>query len=205
MTKREKAPIGAATPTEAKERDMCVSISRYNSTSFSGSRQAAAYLLHGQENAIPARELANLMGYADTRPLRLAVERARREGVLILSSDAGYFLPSLDEAEAEQEIQRYVHRVDARMKSNRLSVRACKRYLRRCRSRECAGGIVLMNDEALYRAWISTVHFTDWDDLNADIVSFGDMTLDEVKQLMELSLVRGHEVIVMRQADGDDE
>lgn len=61
-----------------------------------------------------------------------------------------------------------------------------------------------MKREMLFRVWVSTAHFTDWDDISADIIPFGDMTLDEVKQLMELSLVRSHEVIVARQSEGDE-
>lgn len=61
-----------------------------------------------------------------------------------------------------------------------------------------------MSNEMLFCVWVSTKHFTDWDDIGADIVPFGDMTLDEVKLLMDLSLVRGHEVIVARQSERDE-
>ena len=59
-----------------------------------------------------------------------------------------------------------------------------------------------MND-ALYRVWLSNAHFTDWDDLETNIIPFGDMTVNEIKQLMDLALVRGYEIIVMRQVDGE--
>lgn len=103
--------------------------------------------MRGEANALPARELAKLMGYADTRPLRLAIERERRAGVLILSGDAGYFLPALDEMEAAREIQRFVHRSDSRMVSNRHSVRACKRWLRRHKRQEIEGQEVLFDEQ----------------------------------------------------------
>lgn len=61
-----------------------------------------------------------------------------------------------------------------------------------------------MKNDLFFHVWVSTKHFTDWDDIGTDIVPFGYMTLDEVKQLMELSLVRGHEVIIARQAEGDE-
>lgn len=61
-----------------------------------------------------------------------------------------------------------------------------------------------MKSEILFQVWVSTKHFVDWDDLNTDIIPFGDMTLDEVKLLMDLSLVRGHEVIVARQSERDE-
>ena len=50
-------------------------------------------LLHGQENAIPRRELESLTGWSG-RMVRLAIERERRAGIPILSDNAsGYFLP----------------------------------------------------------------------------------------------------------------
>lgn len=59
-----------------------------------------------------------------------------------------------------------------------------------------------MND-VLYRIWLSDTHFTSWDDLGTNIIPFGDMSIDECKQLMDLALVRGYEIIVMRQVDGE--
>ena len=50
-------------------------------------------LLHGQENAIPRRELESLTGW-NGRMVRLAIERERRAGIPILSDNAnGYYLP----------------------------------------------------------------------------------------------------------------
>lgn len=136
MTKAKKAPAGVAAPTEANERELRCSISQSDYTAFSGVRQPSAYLSRGQENAIAARELARLMGFSGTRPLRLAVERERRAGALILICERGYFLPSLDAATAEQEIRRYVRLMDARVRSNRAAVQSCKAYLHRCKRRE---------------------------------------------------------------------
>lgn len=59
-----------------------------------------------------------------------------------------------------------------------------------------------MND-VLYRVWLSDTHFVNLDDLWANIIPFGDMSFDECKQLMDLALVRGYEIIVMRQVDGE--
>lgn len=139
MSEQEKAPVGVAAPTEAKGRGLSSLTSHTYFSTFSGVRQASAYLLPGAENAVPARELAKIAGFSSTRVLRDAVERERRAGVLILSGDTGYYLPSTDEAQAEREIQSFVHRTDARMLSNRYSVRACKRWLKRCRRREIEG------------------------------------------------------------------
>lgn len=62
-----------------------------------------------------------------------------------------------------------------------------------------------MSDEMRFHVWVSTAHFTDWDDISTDIIPFGDMTLEEVKQLLNLALARGHEVIIARQSEGDSE
>lgn len=139
MSEQEKASVGVAAPTEAKGRDLRCSNSQCDFTTFQGTRQVFPYLLNGEDNAISARELARITGFSSTRVLRDAVERERRAGVLILSGDTGYYLPSTDEAQAEREIQSFVHRTDARMLSNRYSVRACKRWLKRCRRREIEG------------------------------------------------------------------
>lgn len=146
MTKTKKAPVGVAAPMGAKERVSNGSIPDTNSTRFSCARQVSAYLLHGAVNAIPARDLAKLMGYHDTRPLREAVERARRAGELILICSEGYFLPSLDEAQREQEVRRFVHLMDSRVRTNRAAVQPCKVYLRRCRRREIVGQAGLFDE-----------------------------------------------------------
>ena len=50
-------------------------------------------LLHGQENAIPRRELEKMTGWSG-RMVRLMIEKARRSGVPILSDhESGYYLP----------------------------------------------------------------------------------------------------------------
>lgn len=93
----------------------------------------AAVLPHGKGSAVPARKLCTLLGISDDRVLRRIIERERASGALILSAKSGYFLPSLDEAEARREVAAFVRRSDARLKSNRASVRAAKRWLRRQR------------------------------------------------------------------------
>ena len=51
----------------------------------------------GEENAIQGRELTRKLNI-DTRELRHRVEHERNNGILILSSNKGYFLPEKDEA-----------------------------------------------------------------------------------------------------------
>lgn len=146
MSKKQKAPAGAPTPTEAKGRDLNRLTSRNDSTTFSCVRQPSAYLLHGAKNAISARELVKIAGFSGKRALREAVERERRAGELILICNKGYFLPSLDEAQREQEVRRFVHLMDARVRSNRLAVQPCKAYLRRRKRREIVGQAGLFDE-----------------------------------------------------------
>ena len=60
-------------------------------------------------------------------------------------------------------------------------------------------------NDVLYRVWLSDAHFTDWDDLETNIILFGDMTIDEIKKLVDVALVRGYEIFVMRQVDGEED
>lgn len=85
---------------------------------------------YGEENAIPAKDLANVAGYRDTRSLRFGIEYLRKSGCVILSSDRGYFLPSEDKEQARCEIIAYIRRCDARAASNRKSVRSAKVILK---------------------------------------------------------------------------
>lgn len=87
------------------------------------------YLRRGRENAIPARQLANMMGIRNTRYLRLLVESERRNGAVILSStdsfNYGYYLPS-----SQAEVDRYIAQQSARVKTSLDCLRSAKRYQR---------------------------------------------------------------------------
>lgn len=58
-------------------------------------------------------------------------------------------------------------------------------------------------NNVLYRVWLSDAHFTDWDDIETNLIPFTNMTVDEIKQLVDVALVRGYEIFVMRQVDGE--
>lgn len=88
------------------------------------------FLLPGEALAIPARELCRLAGLEDTRSLRAAIDRERLAGALILASDRGYYLPSTEPALARNELRAFLRRQDARLVSNRRSVKAVRRALR---------------------------------------------------------------------------
>lgn len=125
MIENEKARSDAATPEQANER--ASTDAAFINQSNIKRRGIQAFLLEGEANAMPMRELARLVGVSE-RQARKIIERERRNGSMILSSDNGYFLPSPD---CEQyEIRRYIHRADARMVTNRNTIRAMKDRLK---------------------------------------------------------------------------
>lgn len=88
------------------------------------------FLLPGESMAIPARELCRLAGFENARSLRSAIDHERLEGALILASDRGYFLPAVEPDVARSELRSFLQRQDARLASNRRSVKAVRRALR---------------------------------------------------------------------------
>lgn len=125
MIENEKARSDAATPEQANER--ASTDAAFINQSNIKRRGIQAFLLEGEANALPMRELARLVGVSE-RQARKIIERERRNGSMILSSDNGYFLPSPD---CERyEIRRYIHRADARMVTNRNTIRAMKDRLK---------------------------------------------------------------------------
>lgn len=65
----------------------------------------------GQAEAVSMSYLATILGLSN-RALRKEIESARKAGVLICSSDRGYFMP-----ETLEEIREYSQRVSARLKT----------------------------------------------------------------------------------------
>ena len=125
MTENEKARSDAATPEQANER--ASTDAAFINQSNIKRRGVQAFLLEGEANALPMRELASLVGVSE-RQARKIIECERRNGSMILSSDNGYFLPSPD---CERyEIRRYIHRADARMVTNRNTIRVMKDRLK---------------------------------------------------------------------------
>ena len=125
MTENEKARSDAATPEQANER--ASTDAAFINQSNIKRRGVQAFLLEGEANALPMRELARLVGVSE-RQVRKIIERERRNGSMILSSDNGYFLPAPD---CERyEIRRYIHQADARMVTNRKTIRVMKDRLK---------------------------------------------------------------------------
>ena len=93
--------------------------SNYNITSQNGNKNQiiiSELLPKGEENAIPARELAKMTGVSDARTLRAIITREREAGELILSTTrrgGGYFMPD-DGEKGKREIDAFIHTQYAR-------------------------------------------------------------------------------------------
>jgi len=79
----------------------------------------------GKADAVSMPHLARVMNM-NPRELRLAVEQARRAGILICSCEKGYFMP-----ETLQEIREHAHRMDARIRTGRDCLRPFLKEIRR--------------------------------------------------------------------------
>lgn len=126
MSNIKKAPADVTVSAEAKTLQA-------KNTAKTNRSQVKKFLLEGEANALPMRELARLTGVSE-RQVRKLIERERRAGGLILSSGKGYFLPSPDNAHSE--MRRYIRRVDARMCSNRNAVKRIKQALKELESQD---------------------------------------------------------------------
>lgn len=106
-------------------------VSSSNFTSGGAGRQGRIFslLLEGEENALPAANLAQLAGYKNQRSMRLAVDREREQGLLVLASESGYYRPAAGDR-GIAEIRRFLRRQDARAASNRRTTRRIREYLR---------------------------------------------------------------------------
>lgn len=100
------------------------------------------YLLPGESMAISALDLCRVAGYENSRSLRSAIDRERLDGSLILASEKGYYLPSAEPDVARSELRAFIRRQDARLASNRRSIKAVRKALREM-DRAAAGQIGL--------------------------------------------------------------
>ena len=114
-TKKARPAVGAAGQAE-RERHWASGNSHNDFTTGQG--PISRYLLEGQENAIPRRDLETMTGL-DGRTVRLMIERERRAGVLIISNNSsGYYLTD-DPAEAQQFASSMRHRAGEIMRTAR--------------------------------------------------------------------------------------
>ncbi len=136
MLEKMKARPTAATVEQAVGADFAVQNSHPQYTPPPFSRQGVASLLHyGEANAVPARELAALLGVKDTREVSKLVEHERRAGAPICAAvsgeDRGYYLAS-----TTAELERYLRSLDRRLKNIRLTREAVQATLDRISGQE---------------------------------------------------------------------
>ncbi len=96
------------------------------------------YLGHGESQAISMAELSRLLNISP-RACRKAVEAERLTGMLILSSEKGYFLPG-EGATGREEVTRFQRRTVARIRAGQAVLRSSRRALEegRCGSAHSA-------------------------------------------------------------------
>ena len=78
----------------------------------------------GEENAVTQKEITALTGLPP-RETRLILERARKAGTVICSSNAGRFFPQTIE-----ELEHYVLRVQASVRAQCIALAPARRLLR---------------------------------------------------------------------------
>lgn len=131
MSKNKKPHPAGDAAEQGKDNVRADDSYNHDSTSGGAGRQGRIFslLLEGEENALPAANLAQLAGYKNQRSMRLAVDREREQGLLVLASESGYYRPAAGDR-GIAEIRRFLRRQDARAASNRRTTRRIREYLR---------------------------------------------------------------------------
>ena len=83
-------------------------------------------LPQGQQNAVPAVELAEILNYSDVRTMQSDIREARESGQLICSCAKGYFKP-----ESKEEIEQYIKTLRSRALSTIKTVRTATAFLQK--------------------------------------------------------------------------
>ena len=127
MSAKEKARPAGGTAERATETaafsGAAISCNHSNTVTTGRQIKIAAFLNHGQENAIPRRELEKLTGM-DGRTVRLMIEQERRGGTPICTDNlTGYYLPATEE-EKTACVRSMRHRAGEIMKTARAIERA---------------------------------------------------------------------------------
>jgi len=127
VSKRKTPRPSGGTDEQGKGKD-----SRTNDCNRHGAKmqdRVFSLLLEGEENAIPAADLAKLAGFKDQRTLRRQIDCERENGCFILASANGYFRPDSGQR-GLLELRRFVRRTDARAASNRRTIKKIREALR---------------------------------------------------------------------------
>jgi len=127
-----RAAAGTAERAEQGTHGALVSCAQDTTGHGIGQVKIVTLLPHGENNAIPAKELAALVGAPSVRALQSLIARECEEtDALILSTvrhGGGYFLPQLGAA-GREEIYRFINTLDARARHTYLRLRAARRAL----------------------------------------------------------------------------
>ena len=86
--------------------------------------QVLAVLGVGEQNATTSRQIKRAFGLCE-RDLRKIVERCRRNGIYVLSSENGYFYPSCID-----EVIAFVKRENGRIRNQCITLAQLKRFLK---------------------------------------------------------------------------
>lgn len=81
-------------------------------------------LPYGRENAVSAATLTAFLEFPSDRELRHCIARERENGAVILSCENGYF-----RSEDPQELQKYIHKMEASGNSTLKAAESAKAYL----------------------------------------------------------------------------
>lgn len=84
------------------------------------SEKICAALRKGEENAVSLAQMCRISGL-DNRSTRLVIEALRRSGMVIISSNKGYYLPG-----TLAEIRHYINKESKRARSIFYTIRSAK-------------------------------------------------------------------------------
>ena len=128
MEKRKARPTVPAAEQANEKTGRTAKFPQFDSNTDNCKTQVAGVLLHGAENAIPARQLVKVLGLKSTRELRLLVSDERERNSLILADEHGYYLPGDGEA-GRSEIRRFERTMHARAIHTLRVTKAARRAL----------------------------------------------------------------------------
>ena len=96
------------------------------------------FLHYGRENAIPAKALAEALGFRSVRDLQKQIERERAAGGLILSDTCGggYYLSN-----EPAELRRFTQTLNARAKNTLKAAESAQRALDAATGQESMEGL----------------------------------------------------------------
>lgn len=129
MSIKKESAASVATTGSGDENHLLGDVAYYTKNQDINQGIVSHYLQKGAENAILAKDLAKMIGISSIRFLQVVISRERQDGILILSSDKGYFLPD-DGEKGREEIKRFVTTYRAMALSTLRILKTANRALR---------------------------------------------------------------------------